>query len=66
MSGHWLPAILSFFIPGLGQLLKGDFLKAVFFCVAALITSGVSALVFGLGWILYPVIAVWAIIDAYN
>lgn len=32
---HGGAAVLGFFIPGLGQLYKGQFLKAVFFFLAA-------------------------------
>ncbi len=29
VAGHGVPALFSFFVPGLGQLIKGDYLGAV-------------------------------------
>jgi len=26
---YWFPAVLSFFVPGLGQIVKGDFVKGL-------------------------------------
>ena len=59
---YGLPAILSFFVPGLGQLLKGQILKGV----GIWIIGGV--LTYLLWWtIVVPfVIWIWNIYDAYN
>lgn len=59
---HGFPALISFFIPGLGQLIKGDILKAF------LIWSLGGVLVFFLWWtfIVPFVIWVWNVYDAYN
>lgn len=59
---HGLPALLSFFIPGLGQLIKGDILKAILIWVVGGIIS------FFLFWtVIVPLIIwVWNIYDAYN
>ena len=64
MSGHWLPAILSFLIPGLGQLLKKDIFRAIVFFVAAFLTGALTIVI--IGWVLYPIVVIWAVIDAYN
>ena len=59
---HGLPALLSFFIPGLGQLIKGQILKAILIWLVGGIIS------FFLWWtIIIPfAIWVWNIYDAYN
>jgi TM2 domain-containing membrane protein YozV len=59
---HALPAILSFFIPGLGQLIKGEVLKAFLIWIIGGLVS------FFLFWtIVIPfAIWIWVIYDAYN
>ncbi len=56
---HGLPALLSFFIPGLGQLVKGQAGRGI------LIFIGV---VIGLMFLVIPgiIIWLWQIADAYN
>ena len=54
-SGNVIAALASFFIPGLGQLLQGRLIKAIFMFVAAAILWW-----FLLGWIIH----LWSIIDA--
>lgn len=54
-GGNVLAALCSLFVPGLGQLLQGRLLTAVFmFFMAALLW------VFLLGWVIH----LWSIIDA--
>lgn len=54
-GGNVIAALCSFFIPGLGQLLQGRFISALFFFV------GTSILwFFWLGWIMH----IWAVINA--
>lgn len=57
-----LPAILSFFIPGLGQLIKGQVLKAFLIWIVGGLIS------FFLFWtVIVPIIIwLWAVYDAYN
>ena len=56
MSGkNIIAAIASFFIPGLGQLLQGRFIKAI----VMLILAGVLWFFF-LGWVIH----IWSVIDA--
>ncbi|OON67415.1 hypothetical protein [Hymenobacter sp. CRA2] len=59
---HGVPALLSAFIPGLGQLIKGQILKAVFIWVM----SGIVG--FLLWWTVVVPLALWAwnVYDAYN
>ncbi len=56
---HGLPALLSFFIPGLGQIIKGQVGKGV------LCFFGVGI---GLVFLVIPgvIIWVWQVADAYN
>ncbi len=54
-TGNVLAAICSLFIPGLGQLVQGRWIKAVFmFLLAGLLWY------FLLGWIVH----LWSIVDA--
>lgn len=56
---HGLPALLSLFIPGLGQMVKGQVGRGI------LIFFGVGI---GLLMLILPgiIIYIWQIIDAYN
>lgn len=54
-TGNVIAALASFFIPGLGQLIQGRFIKAgIMFVLAAVLWW------FLLGWIIH----LWSIIDA--
>jgi TM2 domain-containing membrane protein YozV len=54
-AGNVIAALCSFFIPGLGQLLQGRLLMAIFqFCLAAVLWF------FLLGWLVH----LWSILDA--
>jgi len=56
MSGkNIIAAILSFFIPGLGQLIQGRFIRAI----VMLVLAGVMWF-FMLGWLIH----LWSVIDA--
>lgn len=60
-------AILSFFIPGLGQVIAGDIQKGIILFVAALIVGILAAFVFK-EWIVYIInllISLYAAYDAY-
>ena len=54
-SGNIIAALCSLFIPGLGQLLQGRWIKAIFMFVAAFALWLVL-----LGWIIH----LWSIVDA--
>jgi len=54
-TGNVIAALCSFFIPGLGQLIQGQLLKAIVMFVLAAILWFVF-----LGWIIH----LWSIIDA--
>ncbi len=54
-AGNVIAALASFFIPGLGQLIQGRFLRALFQFVFAAILW-----IVWLGWIIH----LWSILDA--
>ena len=56
---YGLPALLSFFVPGLGQIIKGQVLKGIF-CF--------FGVMFGLFFLVIPgiIIWIWQISDAYS
>lgn len=55
---HGVPALLSFFIPGLGQIVKGEVGKGIFIFIGV----GIGSLLIIPGVIIW----VWQIADAYN
>ncbi|GGG52710.1 hypothetical protein [Hymenobacter glacieicola] len=59
---YGLPALLSVFVPGLGQLVKGQILKAI------LIWALGGVVGFLLAWTLVVPFLIWAwnVYDAYN
>ncbi|RPJ78750.1 MAG: hypothetical protein EHM20_03155 [Alphaproteobacteria bacterium] len=61
---HGVPALFSFFIPGLGQLVKGDLSKAVGIWVALIICAFMS--VIGIGFLMGLVVWIAQVYDAYN
>lgn len=56
---HPFPALLSFFIPGLGQVVKGQVGKGILIFLG----TGIAAL-----FLLIPgiIVWIWQMIDAYN
>ncbi len=54
-TGNVIAALASFFIPGLGQLIQGRLLKAIFMAV----TCAVLWIVL-MGWIIH----LWSVLDA--
>jgi TM2 domain-containing membrane protein YozV len=54
-AGNVIAALASFFVPGLGQLLQGRFLKALVMFVLAAVLWLIL-----LGWIIH----LWSILDA--
>jgi len=57
-----LAGILSFLIPGLGQMYSGQFNRGLLFLGGAV--ASYMSMVIGIGFILYPALVIWAIIDA--
>ncbi|MBQ9025862.1 MAG: hypothetical protein IJ104_05735 [Methanobrevibacter sp.] len=63
-----LAAILSFFIPGLGQAVAGDIKKGIIFFVVALIIGAIAGLIFNnwIVWIISIIYGLYAAYDAYQ
>lgn len=61
---HGVPALFSFFIPGLGQLVKGQVSKAAGIWAALLISLFMSFI--GIGFLIEMVVWIAQIYDAYN
>ncbi|GGH76959.1 MAG: hypothetical protein EP346_07345 [Bacteroidetes bacterium] len=59
---HSFPALVSFFIPGLGQLIKGEVLKGILIWIV----GGIAA--FFLLWTIIIPFGIWAwnVYDAYT
>jgi TM2 domain-containing membrane protein YozV len=63
MRNPILAAILSIIVAGLGQIYNGQILKGVLFIVAQLINGALTVVL--IGWVLMPIVGLWATIDAY-
>jgi len=65
MASPLVAVILSFFIPGLGQLYTGQLMKAIILFVLAVIFATLSfMLLFGVS-LLYLIVWVYSMYDAY-
>jgi TM2 domain-containing membrane protein YozV len=63
MRNPVLAAILSLTVAGLGQIYNGQIGKGVIFIVIQLVNGALTAVL--IGWILLPIVGLWAMIDAY-
>lgn len=62
-----LATILSFFLPGLGQIVLGETKKGIIFLVLAFILSYVIVTFLGtIGSVIYLVYVIYAAYDAYK
>ena len=63
-----LAAVLSFFIPGLGQAVSGELVKGIIFFIVAIILSAIVALVFRqwFAWIINFIYSLYAAYDSYQ
>ncbi len=60
-------AIISFFFPGIGQVVQGETQKGIIMFVAAIVISIILTYALGtIGNIIYLIYAVYAAYDAYN
>jgi len=59
---HGVPALFSFFIPGLGQLIKGHFSKAIVIWVV----GGIVGFFLWWTYVIPFIVWVWNVYDAYN
>lgn len=66
MKSPGLAAVLSFFVPGLGQIYNGQIAKGiVVFVIGPLFFLGVLGWI-GVGYLLYVPLWIYAIYDAYR
>ena len=65
MTNAILAAILSFFIPGLGQAYAGDIKKGIIFFVVAIVLGIIFSLIFKY-WILRIISVIYALYAAYD
>ncbi|PLS86972.1 MAG: hypothetical protein CYG60_04420 [Actinobacteria bacterium] len=63
MRNPIIAAVLSLIVAGLGQIYNGQITKGVAFIVAQLINGALTVIL--IGWVLLPVVGLWAMIDAY-
>ncbi|MGH3147369.1 MAG: hypothetical protein ACRDTR_16350 [Rubrobacter sp.] len=63
MRNPILAAVLSLIVAGLGQIYNGQIGKGVIFIILQLINGALTTVL--IGWILLPIVGLWAIIDAY-
>lgn len=68
MANGILAAILSFFIPGLGQAYAGDIKKGVIFLIIAIVIWIIASIVFKhwVVWIIDFIYSLYAAYDAYQ
>lgn len=61
---YGVPALLSFFVPGLGQIVKGQVAKGILIMIASFVAVLLCLVL--IGFVLYPIIWIWSIYDAYQ
>jgi TM2 domain-containing membrane protein YozV len=64
MASPFVAAILSFFIPGLGQFYTGQLTKAILLFIAAVIFGLLSTILIGIPF--YIIVWIYSMVDAYN
>lgn len=64
MKNAGVAAVLSFLIPGLGQIYNGQILKGLIIVVIQLINIALMNVL--IGFITYPIVLVYAVYDAYR
>lgn len=60
-----IAAVLSFFIPGLGQALAGDIKKGVIFFIIAIVFAIISWFVFN-NWVVHIIGILYSLYAAYD
>jgi len=63
---HGVPALMSFFLPGLGQLIKGDLVGAVLPFVGGAVGLMLAISGVAIGIVLVPIVWIWSLHDAYT
>jgi TM2 domain-containing membrane protein YozV len=59
-----LAAILCFFFTGLGQIYNGQIGKGILFIIVQIVNIGLMFIL--IGFITYPIVWIWGMIDAYK
>jgi TM2 domain-containing membrane protein YozV len=59
-----LAAVLSFLVPGLGQIYNGQIAKGLVIVVVQLINVALTNVL--IGFVFYPIVLVYAVFDAYR
>jgi TM2 domain-containing membrane protein YozV len=59
-----LAAVLSFIIPGVGQIYNGQILKGLIIFVIQAINAALMSII--IGFITYPIVLIYAVYDAYR
>ena len=63
MRNPILAAVLSVIVAGLGQIYNGQIGKGIVFIILQLINTALTVVL--IGWILMPIVGLWATVDAY-
>jgi len=63
MKSAGLAAVLSFLIPGLGQIYNGQIVKGLILVVLQAINVALMHVL--VGFVIYPIVLVYAVFDAY-
>ena len=64
MKNPGVAAVLSFLIPGLGQIYNGQLFKGLLIVVIQAINVALTHVL--IGFVFYPIVLVYAVIDAYR
>ena len=64
MKSAGLAAVLSFLIPGLGQIYNGQIVKGLILVVVQAINVALMHVL--IGFVFYPIVLVYAVFDAYG
>lgn len=64
MKNAGLAAVLSFLIPGLGQIYNGQITKGLLIVVVQAINVALTNVL--IGFVFYPIVLVYAVFDAYR
>ena len=61
-----LSVILSFFLPGLGQLYNGEARKALLFFIISIVLTIITICTIGIGYIFYFPFWIYNMVEAYS
>ena len=64
MKSSGLAAVFSFFYSGLGQIYNGQFIKGILFIIIQ--SVNILLMYVLIGFITYPIVWIWSMVDAYR